>query len=63
MNIKHIYSTPAERMVRTETLPGCGRTGLSLSGERRQTFRGFGGCFNELFCPDGCGFNFGTMRM
>lgn len=81
MKITHLYSTPHERMVSADTVSGGERVGLSLSGERRQTFRGFGGCFNELgwkalceakpeerekfldelFCTDGCGFNFGRV--
>lgn len=46
--MKYISSTPAVQWTEKETESFAENSQLSLTGERFQTVRGFGGCFNEL---------------
>ncbi len=47
-NIRHIRSTEGACWQEAGLSGGDGGSGLHLTGERRQTILGFGGCFNEL---------------
>ena len=46
--MKYIASAPDKQWVEKETAAFAGKAQLSLTGEKFQTVRGFGGCFNEL---------------